>query len=557
MTMRWDPVLTAAVARELDDALSGERLNAIFLDRGAGTLHAYFRGATLLADLDPSRVGVEILEAAEPPEGSRPFACRLSAVEALPDERILVFVLPRIRGRGGVVRIVLELVPNRGNATVVEGDEWTVRHVLTDRGGARTPEVGHPYPLPAQTRLGLESPITPVEWRRLWEDQEPKAHRGALLRNVALASPVNAAALLGTTIGERNDEGQGEDVEAALTAGREFWMRLRGIALGDTSAEPEVLECPWGPQPYPSSLPGHTCREAPSLLEAIRDVRSIAGTVTGLVPSGLIVTLEDALSHVSKRTAKLRAELERAPDPQMLRGIGDLILAHLKRVPRGESEVSLPGFDGEETTIALDPALAAQDNAARYYDRAGRAERARVQLPNLIRESQEKEAALADLADRVRAGTAGEEEIRMALPESELRTRTPQGEALPSLPYRAYRTSGGLEVRVGRGSGANDDLTFRHSKPDDIWLHARDSAGAHVILRWDGKEAPPARDLYEAAVLAAVNSKARTSGSVPVDWTHRKHVRKPRKSAPGSVIPDRVKTLFVEPDETLPDRLSE
>ena len=64
MTMRWDPVLTAAVARELADALSGERLKAIFFDRGAGTLHAYFRQTTLLADLSPSRVGLEILAAA-------------------------------------------------------------------------------------------------------------------------------------------------------------------------------------------------------------------------------------------------------------------------------------------------------------------------------------------------------------------------------------------------------------------------------------------------------------------------------------------------------------
>ena len=157
----------------------------------------------------------------------------------------------------------------------------------------------------------------------------------------------------------------------------------------------------------------------------------------------------------------------------------------------------------------------------------------------------------------MRAGTATEQEIRIALPERELRARTPEGETVAGLPYRIYRTSGGLEVRVGRGSGANDDLTFRHSKPDDIWLHARDSAGAHVILRWDAREAPPARDLHEAAVLAAVHSKARTSGSVPVDWTHRKYVRKPRKSPPGSVVPERVKTLFVEPDPTLPDRLSE
>jgi predicted ribosome quality control (RQC) complex YloA/Tae2 family protein len=221
------------------------------------------------------------------------------------------------------------------------------------------------------------------------------------------------------------------------------------------------------------------------------------------------------------------------------------------------SEVSLAGFDGVDMIVDLDPALPPQENAARYYDRAGRAERARDRLPDLIRVGEEKVATLAELSDRISAGTVTVSEIREALPERELRARTSQGDVVANLPYRVYRTSGGLEVRVGRGSTANDELTFRHSRPDDVWLHARDSAGAHVILRWEGQGAPPARDLQEAAALAALHSKARTSGSVPVDWTSRKYVRKPRKSPPGSVVPDRVKTVFVEPDPTLPDRLRE
>jgi predicted ribosome quality control (RQC) complex YloA/Tae2 family protein len=110
---------------------------------------------------------------------------------------------------------------------------------------------------------------------------------------------------------------------------------------------------------------------------------------------------------------------------------------------------------------------------------------------------------------------------------------------------------------VGRGARYNDDLTFRHSAPNDVWLHARHTAGAHVVLRWQGAGNPPARDLAEAATLAALHSKARTSGSVPVDWTRRKYVRKPRKSAPGKVAVERTETLFVEPDETLIEKLQE
>jgi len=87
-------------------------------------------------------------------------------------------------------------------------------------------------------------------------------------------------------------------------------------------------------------------------------------------------------------------------------------------------------------------------------------------------------------------------------------------------------------------------------------LHARDVAGAHVILRWNDPVAnPPARDLAEAAVLAALQSKARTSGTVAVDWTRRKYVRKPRKAPPGLVVPERTKTLFDEPDPAVEERM--
>jgi predicted ribosome quality control (RQC) complex YloA/Tae2 family protein len=83
-------------------------------------------------------------------------------------------------------------------------------------------------------------------------------------------------------------------------------------------------------------------------------------------------------------------------------------------------------------------------------------------------------------------------------------------------------------------------------------MHAESVPGAHVVLRWGRKEEnPPASDLREAAVLAAVHSRARTSGTVPVTWTRRKYVRKPRKAPPGAVVVERGKTLFVEPSEAV------
>jgi predicted ribosome quality control (RQC) complex YloA/Tae2 family protein len=167
--------------------------------------------------------------------------------------------------------------------------------------------------------------------------------------------------------------------------------------------------------------------------------------------------------------------------------------------------------------------------------------------------------ALEALEARVRAGEVGPEELEEALPDEVLARgggKKGRGDAGPSLPYQRFRSSGGLEIRVGKGPRQNDDLTFHHSAPDDVWLHAQQVPGAHVILRWGRHETPPARDLAEAAVLAALHSKARTSGSVPVQWTFRKYVRSPRKAPPGLVVPREVQTVFVEPDPAVAERLA-
>src|SRR5690606_14866533 len=139
---------------------------------------------------------------------------------------------------------------------------------------------------------------------------------------------------------------------------------------------------------------------------------------------------------------------------------------------------------------------------------------------------------LEALLQRALAGSAGPAEVDAAIGPAGAGAGRRGGDARRLPPYRRYRTSGGLEVRVGRNRRANDELTFHHSSPTDVWLHAREAAG-----------------------LAALHSRARTSGTVAVDWTRRRYVRKPRKAPPGLVVPERVRTLFVEPDPAAEERL--
>jgi predicted ribosome quality control (RQC) complex YloA/Tae2 family protein len=198
--------------------------------------------------------------------------------------------------------------------------------------------------------------------------------------------------------------------------------------------------------------------------------------------------------------------------------------------------VGLP--DGSDAAVEHARGESAVAAAERLYATVRSMERARASLPARI-----------DAFARAPATAA--------LPRSGA-TRGPRVAAHSSAhPFRTYRSSGGLAIWVGRGAASNDALTFHESSPRDIWLHARDSAGAHVVLRWAHDESPPPRDLEEAAILAAWHSKSRGAGLVPVDWTRRKYVRKPKGSAPGLVVVQRSETIFVSPDERVERRLRE
>ena len=116
---------------------------------------------------------------------------------------------------------------------------------------------------------------------------------------------------------------------------------------------------------------------------------------------------------------------------------------------------------------------------------------------------------------------------------------------------RRYLSSDGYEVIVGRTARDNDQLTFRVARPNDLWLHAGDYPGSHVIVRNSSRSDIPHRTIIEAAQLAAKFSQARKDSKVDIHYTRRKFLTKPKGSAPGLVRMSNFKTITVEPGENL------
>ena len=570
--MLWDSLLVAATARELSRELSGGRTRSLYLDRGAGRVALYLRERTVVFGLHPARGSVALVAESTPPAGATPLAGIVLDISAPADERAILVDITRLRGRARRTRLVLELSPGRWNAILTEGADDRIRSVLRPRrSGDRQLLPGAHYELPRPSkRRGASRPISLVAWLELLEDREPADRVPTLVRNVAYVSRMNACAFLDSeeeagsrnvrvSAGSRLESGLCDaqpsreadarsSTRAALEEGWRRWRRWRRLE----EARPQLLSTRQGPQPYPYPLPGVDGDARETLLAALAEG---SGTDPGasLVPSEVMSALERRIGAAEGKLVRLEEQLEALEDPARARAIGDLLLARMTLIPRGAARVSLENFEGSTARVSLDPTLAPHENAARYYARAARAERAASSLPAQIEEARVRLAAWYALSDEVAKGAVdtGELERRLARPVPGRESRR----ASARLPYHRFRSSLGTDIRVGRGAQSNHDLTFHHSDPNDIWLHARHASGAHVILRWRGEGSPAPGDLEEAAILAALNSKSRTSATVPVDWTRRKYVRKPRGAAPGTVMLEREKTVFVSPDPRVAERL--
>jgi predicted ribosome quality control (RQC) complex YloA/Tae2 family protein len=257
---------------------------------------------------------------------------------------------------------------------------------------------------------------------------------------------------------------------------------------------------------------------------------------------------------------------------------GEILLAHYREIPRGASRVRLPDpfADSPETTvdIPIDPSLSPHENAARLFQKAKKGERGETLVETRLRQTREKRTALEalrlDIPDRPprEALRALREFLAKtglpALPRGDTRSihlgrqtagaprglrpgHRPPG-AHESARPRTFHTADGWEVWVGRNNVDNDRITHRLSNPHDYWFHVVGVPGSHVILRRPARSAiPKPRTLEEAASIAAYFSKARKQSRVPVIYTERKFVSKPRRGKPGQAICTRERELLVRP----------
>jgi len=228
---------------------------------------------------------------------------------------------------------------------------------------------------------------------------------------------------------------------------------------------------------------------------------------------------------------------------------GELVLAHSRAIPPRAERVTLPDWEGNPVEITLDPRTSAVDNAQRLFREYRRLQRAQQALQAPIARVRAEIDFLDEVLLALEAATTAQEveEIRQLWREERPGSAgRPQRRMQAPSPGPRRHTHDGFTLLVGRNPRQNEKLTLKVAARDDLWFHARNIPGSHVILRTAGR-VPGEATLLAAAVLAARHSKAASASSVEVVCTPVHRVRKPPGSPPGKVLYRGERTFLVDP----------
>ena len=266
--------------------------------------------------------------------------------------------------------------------------------------------------------------------------------------------------------------------------------------------------------------------------------------------SELIRRVENELEKNRKKLGKQEEELLATENAEEFRQKGELLTTFLHQVPNDQDQVELDNYyTGEKIIIALDKALTPNQNAQRYFKRYQKLKEAVKHLTSLIEETRATILYLESVETALAQASLTEiAEIREELIQTGfIRRRQREKIQKRQKPEKYLATDGQTIILVGRNNLQNDELTFKMAKKDELWFHAKDIPGSHVVIT--GNLQPSDEVKTDAAELAAYFSKARLSNLVQVDMIEVRKLNKPTGGKPGFVTYTGQKTLRVTPDE--------
>jgi len=222
----------------------------------------------------------------------------------------------------------------------------------------------------------------------------------------------------------------------------------------------------------------------------------------------------------------------------------DLLMANLHQFKSGDTSIILSDFHtNKPMEIKLKKDLSPQKNAEVFY-RKSKNQQIEIQklTEGIVRKEKEVSGLLANIS-----GIENMQDVktlRSFMESSGLNKEASKKEK--PLPYHEVEFNG-FKIWIGKNAQHNDTLTLKHTLKDDLWLHAKDVPGSHVVIKYQSGKKFPKDVIERAAQLAAFNSKRKTDSLCPVAYTAKKYVRKRKGDPAGAVVVEREEVILVEP----------
>lgn len=252
------------------------------------------------------------------------------------------------------------------------------------------------------------------------------------------------------------------------------------------------------------------------------------------------------LKKVRRTLEHLHADEENDVREQSYKHYADLLMSQSEPHRSGLTSVTIDSYDTNEVvTIPLQEDLSIIENATRLYDKARSAAAAAVarrkRIPALGTELQQLEALENAITSASNMSDLPQLPNNVKPIDADVHKRTPESK------YRVFVIDSEHTLYVGKSAASNDELTMKFARQQDWWLHVRGASGSHAVLRGVTASKIPKTVLEVAAGITAYYSQARNASYVPVVYTQRKYVRKPKGANVGAVTLEREQTVMVKP----------
>ena len=572
--MPMDGLTLGFVAREMEEVLVGGRIDKVTQPE-KDTLVLLIRAGSanqrLLLCASPNNARCHLTAQNYPNPLEPPMFCmllrkqllggRIMSLKQIGGDRVVHLTVDTVDELGDHVNrvLILEVMGRHSNLILTDGNGRIIdaaRHVSQDMSRVRLIQPGLTYaPPPGQDKLD-PTEATAEKLLPYLEKNAALPLQKALGQSLSGYSAQAARELCCRVTGSNQITVEAGELPQLAERIADFLQRMPSltppVVLVDEHGDPaDVFPFPYVSCDTERQQPAASLSAALERYFGVRDQKDRIDQKS----ASMVRLLKTHIERCEKKLALQNEELENAGRMEEYRLMGELLNANLWQLHRGQEAATVQNFydeNGAEITIPMDKQLTPAQNAQRYFKKYQKARSARdtaaQQKEKTLAELSVLESALLDVGKCV--GESELNEIRGELQRMGYIRATMNRRQIkqlpPSKPYH-YRSSDGIDIYVGKNSLQNDRLTGS-ARGGEMWLHAKDMPGSHVIIRTE--DAVPETTLKQAPQLAAWYSKGQRSSSVPVDYTLRKFVKKPGGAAPGFVHYTNQKTAFMTVSES-------